>query len=209
MMRSLSPHSAWCALRARLGAVLLSSLRCSLLCALLGAAACAALVPAQALAEDTQAVERGVKAAFLFKFLGYVEFPPAADAATAPFVIGVMEADSLAGELVRITAGRSINQRPVQVRVLREGDSLAGVHLLFMGAAMTARAAPLLRSAQQASVLTVTESDLGLASGSVINFRLIDQRVRFEVSLEAAEKSNLKLSSRLLSVAYAVQKGGL
>jgi hypothetical protein len=71
-----------------------------------------------------------------------------------------------------------------------------------------ARASALLRAAQQANVLTVTEGVNGLQAGSVINFRLVDDRIRFEVSLDAAEKSNLKLSSRLLSVAYAVQKGG-
>jgi hypothetical protein len=56
-------------------------------------------------------------------------------------------------------------------------------------------------------VLTVTESDNGLQQGSVINFRLVEDRVRFEVSLPAAEKCGLKLSSRLLSVAYHVLKG--
>jgi hypothetical protein len=52
----------------------------------------------------------------------------------------------------------------------------------------------------------VTESDGGLRAGSVINFRVIDQRVRFEVSLAAADRANIKLSSRLLSVAYLVRK---
>ena len=56
--------------------------------------------------------------------------------------------------------------------------------------------------------LTVTECDGGLRYGSVINFRIVDERVRFDVSLDAAEKKNVKLSSRLLTVANRVQKGG-
>jgi hypothetical protein len=80
------------------------------------------------------------------------------------------------------------------------------VHLLFLSASAGASAARIARSAQQ-PLLLVTEGDSGLAHGSVINFRIIDQRVRFDVSLEAADKHNVKLSSRLLTVANQVHKG--
>lgn len=153
-------------------------------------------------------VERGVKAAFLYKFLGYVEFPAPQPEAGAPYVVGVAGADDIAAELNRIAVGRNVNGHPVVVRTLREGEPVGNLQLLFIGSAESARAAALLRAAQQSNVLTVTEGPNGLQAGSVINFRLVDDRIRFEVSLEAAEKSNLKLSSRLLSVAYAVQKGG-
>jgi len=153
-------------------------------------------------------VERGVKAAYLYKFLGYVEFPTAALEPGASYVIGVIGADDIATELARIAVGRNINNHPVAVRVLRAGDPVVGVHLLFAGEAeSTATVSSLMRSAQQAGALGVTDA-AGLRVGSVINFRLIEDRIRFEVSLEAADKSNLKLSSRLLSVAYVVQKGG-
>jgi len=147
-------------------------------------------------------VERGVKAAFLYKFLGYVEYPQD----TGPLVVGVLGADDIGAELARITTGRNVGGRTVSVRVLRDGDSLTGLHMLFVGADAQ-RGTALLRAAQQQGVLTVTESDNGLQQGSVINFRLVEERVRFEVSLPAAEKNGLKLSSRLLSVAYHVLKG--
>lgn len=162
---------------------------------------------AQAADAATASVERGVKAAFLFKFLGYVEYPAQMEAG-APFVVGVAGADDIVAELNRISVGRNVNGHPVTVRQLREGEPVAGLQLLFIGLADGVRTNALLRAAQQANVLTVTEGANGLQAGSVINFRLVDDRIRFEVSLEAAEKSNLKLSSRLLSVAYAVQKGG-
>jgi hypothetical protein len=57
-------------------------------------------------------------------------------------------------------------------------------------------------------VLTVTETTRNQRQDSVINFRVVDDRVRFEVSLDAAEKNKLKLSSRLLAVAYKVQRNG-
>lgn len=170
----------------------------------------AAVVPgaSAAGAAETVSVERNVKAAFLYKFLSYVEYPAAQLAPDAPYVIGVAHADEVAAELTRITEGRNVNNHPVQVRVLRSGDSLAGLHLVFIGAGDSGQLTTLLRGAQKSGALSVTEAPDALQLGSVINFRLVDNRVRFEVSVEAAERHNLKLSSRLLSVAYAVQKGG-
>ncbi|WP_374583882.1 YfiR family protein [Pseudoduganella sp.] len=149
-------------------------------------------------------LERSVKAAFLYKFLGYMEFP--ADPGPS-LVVGVLGADEVAIELARITSGRNVGHRTVTVRSLREGDPLAGLHLLFVGED-AAQPAQVLRSAEKNGTVTVTEHENGLQSGSVINFRVVDERVRFEVSLPAAERCNVRLSSRLLSVAYHVQKGG-
>jgi hypothetical protein len=56
-------------------------------------------------------------------------------------------------------------------------------------------------------MLVVTECENGLQIGSVINFRIVDERVRFDVALDAAERNGIKLSSRLLTVANRVQKG--
>jgi hypothetical protein len=177
----------------------------ALACCLAGMAFTLMFVTAHA--AEIAGTERAVKAAFLYKFLGYVEYPAALMAPDAPYLIGVADADDIAAELVRITEGRNLNNRAVKVLVVHSGDSVAGLHLLFIGGD-SARAAPWLKAGPQAGLLSVTELPDGLPTGSVINFRLIDNRVRFEVSLEAAEKNNLKLSSRLLSVAYAVQKGG-
>jgi hypothetical protein len=149
-------------------------------------------------------MERSVKAAFLYKFLGYLEFP--SDPGPS-LVVGVLGADEVAAELAQITNGRNVGSRSISVRKLSEGDSLAGLSLLFVGADATLPAAAL-RAAEKNGIVTVTEQENGLQIGSVINFRLVDERVRFEVSLPAAERCNVRLSSRLLSVAYHVQKGG-
>lgn len=162
----------------------------------------------QPLAPAAPNLERSVKAAYLFKFLGYVEFAAAKEGseAASPLAVGVLGADDVAAELTRITAGRTINGRPVAVRSLREGDSLAGLQMVFAGAA--ADLPKVLRSVAQNGALGVADDENGLQHGAVINFRLVEDRVRFEVSLPAAERSNVKLSSRLLSVAWHVQKGG-
>jgi hypothetical protein len=168
----------------------------------------AAPAAAQPSAAQAGALERSVKAAFLYKFLGYTEFPPGVfvDAA-APIVIGVTGADELASELSRVVSGRSVAGRPVQVRVFRDGDPIAQVHLLFVGGADPARVREVLRAVKGAPILLVTENEQGLLYGSVINFKIVDERVRFDVSLEAADRNSVKLSSRLLTVANNVIKG--
>ena len=171
--------------------------------------AAAAALPPPALAQNggaSQALERRVKAAFIYKFLGYAEFPAASFGDPgAPVTIGVVGSDEMAAELARVVAGRNVGGRPVVVRQLREGEG-GSVHLLFIAGSDCARAARDLKNGP-AALLPVTECDLGLQQGGVINFRIIDERVRFDVSLDSAERNNVKLSSRLLTVANRVVKG--
>jgi hypothetical protein len=158
------------------------------------------------MADDTsETLEYRLKAAFLYKFAGYVEWPEAAfPRPDTPVTIGVLGADAVASELAPLVAGRTVNNRAIVVRRLKAGDPLIGVNVLLIGKSENARLPALLPQLQSHAVLTVTEVDGALSQGSVINFTLVDRRVRFEVSLGAAEKHNLKLSSRLLAVAQQV-----
>jgi hypothetical protein len=152
--------------------------------------------------------EASVKAAYLLKFLNYVQWPAASlGAEDAPYVVGVASDDAMFAELQRQTSGRFIQRHPVTVRRL-SGELPAGLHVLFIGAhAERARLTALLRQAQGQPVLVVTDTDGALELGSMINFRLVDERVRFEVALEPVKRANLELNTRLLSVAIAVNKG--
>jgi hypothetical protein len=151
--------------------------------------------------------ERSVKAAFVYKFLGYVEWTAGPADPDAPIVFGEIWAEEIAAELADIARARPVNNRPVEVRRLRAGDPLAGLQVLFIGAPERSRAAALVRAAQARGVLTITETDDGLDQGSVINLVVVEGRVRFEVALDAAERAGLKLSSRLLAVAHLVRMG--
>ncbi len=122
-------------------------------------------------------------------------------------MIGVAGNDELAAELTRMVVGRNVNGRPIIVRTVRDNVALADLHLLFVSGD-EARAAAMLKAHAQHPLLTVTETERGLQLGSVINFKIVDDHVRFDVSLDAAGKNNVKLSSRLLTVAHLVQKGG-
>lgn len=152
--------------------------------------------------------ERRVKAEFLYKFLGYTEFPATAFAdAASPVQIGVAGSDDMLAELTRTVAGRTLHGRPILIKPVREGEAPGPLHLLFVAGSDCALAARLLRG--MPAKLPVTECEGGLQAGSVINFRMVDEHVRFDVSLDAAEKNNVRLSSRLLNVANHVQKGTL
>ena len=96
-----------------------------------------------------------------------------------------------------------MNNRRAVVRRVKDSAQARGTHLLFVGAAEPAPAA-LLREARQQGTLTVTESERGLEAGSAINFVTVEDRVGFEVSLDAAERSGLRISSRMLAVARRV-----
>jgi hypothetical protein len=152
--------------------------------------------------EVVQASEARVKAAFLFKFGDYVEWPAESFAGANDFTIGVLGADDLAGELSTLVAGRNVAGRPVTVRRLRPGEALRGVQVLFV--AKPADAGPALASLSGQPTLVVTDSARGLPPESVINFVRVAERLRFDVSLPAARARGLKVSSRLLVVARKV-----
>jgi hypothetical protein len=177
--------------------------------AALAALALALSLPAgaQPAGDDAETLERRVKAAFLFRFLEYVDWPASAAPAepAAPIVVGMVGADDLGAELQSLVAGRTVRGRPVVVQRLRATDPVAGLHVAFVPAAHRGRLPELSRLAAQRGLLLVSEGEDALPAGSMIAFRLIDGRVRFEVALDAAERGGLRLSSRLLSVAYAVR----
>ncbi len=157
--------------------------------------------------DEATVLERNVKAAFIFKFTGYVEWPEGAfPQSDTPVTIAVSGDDQLAGELAQTVAGRTADDRPLLVRKLKDVDSLANVHILFVGRAEIARLPQWARVARAKPVLIVTETAGALNHGAMINFLVIRERVRFEISLEAAEKQGLKFSSRLLAVAQNVRK---
>lgn len=160
-------------------------------------------------AQDGISLERRVKAAYLLKFPGYVTWPEGVFASPdAPMSFGVIGDEQLAAELVRAAAGKDVTGRPLTVRRLREGEPLAGVHILFVAGHDNARLAQVLRAAGGQPILVVTEADGALERGSAINFMLVSDRVKFEIGIDGAERRGLKLSSRLLAVAQTVRPAG-
>jgi hypothetical protein len=148
--------------------------------------------------------EQEIKAAYLYRFLEYVEWPAGTFAGPAsPIVIGVLGGGSVADDLRAIVAGRRIGQHPIEVRALDVADA-RDANVLFVGADAASALPRVAPAAQSRATLVVTDFADALGRGSVINFVVVDDRLRFEVSLDAAERSGIKLSSRMLSVALRV-----
>jgi hypothetical protein len=162
---------------------------------------------AQAVPEDAQSpLARRVKAAFLYKFLDYIEWPPHAFADSAsPLVIGVLGSDQAVSEVREVIGDRVAQGRGVLVRRHRDGDPLSGTHMLYVTQPETPRTTALSQVARGTGTVVVTEAENGLALGSVVNFRIVDGRVRFDIALAAAERTGLRISSRLLAVAQNVR----
>lgn len=169
-----------------------------------GLLSCAAMGSATA-DGDGRPLEAQVKAAYLYKFVAHIEWPPSAfpDAAT-PLTIGVIGASDVADELGKLKPGRAANERPVEVRALKPGDPARGVQLIFIGGADTTQLRRLIEPYKAAPALTISDVPGGMDAGCVINFVTLDNRVRFEISTGNAERQGLKVSARLLAVAQRV-----
>jgi hypothetical protein len=153
-------------------------------------------------------LEYRVKAAFLFQIAGYVEWPAAAfPRPDTPVSIAVAGAEPVAEELTRITPGRTVQNRTVVVRRVKDPSGLAGAHIVFIGDDRKSQLKQFAARAREQGVLLVTESEGALTDGSMVNFILVDGRVRFDVALDPARRSGIKLNSRLLSVAHQVHAG--
>lgn len=158
--------------------------------------------PAHAQGAEEHDAEYRLKAAFVYKFAGFVDWSPAL--AELPTInIGVLGSPAMLSELAQIVQGRSVGERAITVRGVDPAD-LRDLHILFVARGEAARLSQLAASLQERGMLVITEWDGALAQGGAINFIVADRRVKFEVSLPAAEKSRIKLSSRLLGVAHRV-----
>lgn len=163
------------------------------------------LAHAAAAAAQTETLEHQVKAAFLYQFPAYVEWPASSFAdAASPLVFGMMEADAVADELLALARGNLVSGRTIVVKKMLPGDSTEGLNVLFVGQAQTRGSEPLLLQALTSAILTITEAPAQRPAGSVINFAIIDDKVRFDVSLAMAQQAGLTISSRLLQVARRV-----
>ncbi len=145
--------------------------------------------------------EHQLKAAFLYNFAKFVEWPPEALAETdaSPLVIAVLADEAFVQELVKAVQGRFVKKHPVEVRRISGDDELGGAHILFIGAGRESRLAGALRGSP--GLLTVGESPEFARRDGIITFVLVDDQVRFAINQISGEASGLKLSAQLLKLA--------
>ncbi len=173
--------------------------------ALFLAIAILALLP-QASAQEIS--EYQVKAAFLYNFTKFVDWPPQpGNPGQKPFPICVIGDDPFRGGLETIVEGKSFNGQVLEVRHLKKIDNAPGCRIAFISSSEKGHFRPILDALRGSGVLTVGDTEGFARMGGVINFTLVDNHVHIEVNLEAAKAQKLKISSRLLRLAQIVPSG--
>jgi len=155
---------------------------------------------------QAQVAEYQVKAAFLYDFAKFVEWPPHAfRSAKDPIAICVLGKNPVENALDEVVAGKAVEGRTFLVRQIAEINPGCNCQILFVSSSERKRFRTMAASIKGLGILTVGEAQDFAAEGGVINFKLEEGRIRLEINLDAAEQSQLRISSKLLSLAQIVK----
>ena len=151
--------------------------------------------------------EYQVKAAFLYNFAKFVEWPPGTFANfNDPIGICIAGQNPFGSTLDYMVQGKKVGDRAFAVRRLPDTQQARSCQILFIGAGEWKRVRGLLDGLKGSSVLTVGETDDFTSLGGIIAFQLQGPRVRIHIALEPAERAKLRISSKLLSLAEIAKK---
>jgi len=152
-----------------------------------------------------EANEYEVKAAFLYNFAKFVEWPNVSPDPNAPMVIGIIGKDPFGAEIDRAVAGKTVNGRRLVIKRFATIESYDYCHILFVSSSERSNIPRILAAVANSSVLTVSETERFAQIGGIINFTTIENRIRFEINQSAAQRAGLKVSSKLLSLGRAIR----
>jgi hypothetical protein len=167
-----------------------------LVCVMAGTAA---LDVRSAGAQGERLDEHQVKAAFLYNFAKFIQWP--ASDVSEPLVVGMVGRSPFNEVFEKIVTGKSVNGRAIVVRQLQDGDDARAFDIIFIVASEARRTADILERVGGASVLTVGETPQFLRDGGIVQFYVRDNRVRFDINSAGATQAGLRISSQLLSLA--------
>jgi hypothetical protein len=170
-----------------------------------------ALVAAGSLARtaraQTEANEYQVKAAYILNFARYVEWPADVLPASSPLTIGIVGDDPFGGALDDLQRTKSANGHAIRLRHFHWNDVITQCEIVFISSSEEPHLAQILRFLGTQSVLTISDIDRFSLRGGIIEFRMVGNRVRFDIDRKPAIAARLSISSKLLSVARAVHDG--
>ena len=149
--------------------------------------------------------EYQLKAAFLYNFTKFVEWPAASfENETSPIMIGIVGQNPFGDDMEKIVKGRTVNGRAIVVRFIRATDEVSALHLLFVPAGEEKHLPAAVW--RDAAIVAVGESEAFAALGGTITFVSAGDKVRFEINIAAAERSGVKISSQLQKLATVVRR---
>lgn len=149
--------------------------------------------------------EYDVKAAFLYNFTKFVDWPQQPGSRQEPMCICIVGADPFGSSVDRIVEGKSVNGRPLVVRRLNRFEDAKACAIAFISTSEKARVRSILDTLKGSTVLTVGDTPQFAELGGVINFVLEDNLIHFEINVDAARVQGLTISSRLLGLARIVR----
>ncbi len=158
-----------------------------------------------AVSQAAAPLEYQVKAAFVYKFTKFVEWPAdRLNSRDEPIVIGVLGESPITEALQSLTQEQTEGQR-LEVRHVIDPGSISGLHILFISPTDVSQLLQVLDSANGSHVLTVSENDGYASMGVMVNFYIDREKIRLEINNEAAKEAGLKISSKLLRLAKIVR----
>ena len=163
------------------------------------------LCASAALAQDV--TEPSLKAAFVYNFAKFTEWPSDALPAAAPFTACVLGDGPVTEALERTVKGRLLSGRSVSVSRVTLDGPLRSCHLLYVSGVTAAQVSALVLVVKGAPVLTISDVDDFTPLGGIAHVFVENGRMRFELNLDRAKLSRLQLSSKLLTLASRVHDG--
>ena len=149
--------------------------------------------------------EYQVKAAVVLNFARFVQWPDDATGSADPFAICVMGRNPFGRTLEGMTDGKSIDGRAFVVRQVADAHQAAACRILFVSSSERLRYRSILQSLHGSSVFSVGDTNDFVSEGGIAGLRLENGKVRIELNAEAARENNLRISSRLMSLAENVK----
>ena len=146
-----------------------------------------------------------LKAAFIYNFLKFIDWPPQSFSNTdAPFVIGILGKDPFGSTLDNALIGKNVRGRPILVRRLENEASALQCQVLFVSSSERKRFKQILGKTAGRPILTIGEAEEFGLSGGIINFVVEENKIRFEINIDAMKQSGLKADAQLLNLAKIV-----
>lgn len=159
------------------------------------------LTPGGSRAQDAQPSEYQVKAALVFAFAKFVEWPPAAfEDAQSPFFIGVLGENPFGSDLEQFVRDKTLHNHAITIKECRTLEEAKKCHVLFISTSEKKRLPEVIEGLGGTPVLTVGETENFVKSGGAINFFREGNKFRFEINDTAARKAGLKIDSKLLGL---------
>ncbi len=158
----------------------------------------------QAFAQTSK--EYQVKAAFLYNFAHFIEWPASVlPTPETPFRIGILGDDPFQGAMEATVQGETIGGHPIEVLHSKKAGDLESCQIIFISRSERAHLANILAGLDSKPILTVSETDGFCRESGGINFFIQGAKVRFEINAAAVKRRHLKLSSQLLSLGKIVE----